>query len=57
MEKLQQPFSNMLSWILTELQDNQEDYISIVCKVNKWSNLLSFVLIRNHYFRDKIHSL
>ena len=35
-EKLQQPFTNVLSWILTELQENQDDFISIVCKVKNY---------------------
>ena len=30
--KLQQS-SNVLSWILTEIQEKQEDYITIICKV------------------------
>ncbi len=38
-EKLQQPYSNVLSWILTELQEDHADYISIVCKVN-YKNLV-----------------
>ncbi len=32
-EKLQQNSSNVLSWILKEIQENQEDNVTIVCKV------------------------
>ena len=32
-EKLQQNSSNVLTWILKEIQEKQEDYITIVCKV------------------------
>ena len=32
-EKLQQNSSNVLTWILKEIQEKQEDYITIVCMV------------------------
>ena len=33
-KRIQQPFTNTLTWILSEIQDNQDDCISIICKVS-----------------------
>ena len=56
-KRIQQSFTNTLSWILSEIQDNQDDCISIICKV-PLEFLLSFhhlsILIKLYVFLLKI---
>ena len=41
MSTMQQSPTNILTWILNEIQENKDDYITIVCKVNK-NNIKSY---------------